>query len=194
LQALATRFLVGVAFTFASFWALFLDIPYPAFQLVGFSLNLVGSILMVSAYGREPKLLFVLPFKALRLTVLDTRSGIALFSYTWNEGKDLIDDQLFSGMLDALNKATQETIKRGKLQEIRVTDALIMIQYDTRYPVATFLVTTRPSQSLRDGLQMFAQKFSETFLTPTYNSSDMSQFSGALDLIGAIFPQVPVYN
>ncbi|HMF31941.1 MAG TPA: hypothetical protein VKK79_11020, partial [Candidatus Lokiarchaeia archaeon] len=112
-----------------------------------------GCILMAYAYSCEPKLLFVLPFTALRLTVLDTESGLPLFTHTWNRQGDLADEDLFSGMLQGISIIVRNSLKRGDVQEIRVADAIMIVYRNPAYPIAFVLAATRPSRTLRDGLK-----------------------------------------
>lgn len=94
--------------------------------------------MLVYAYFREPKLLFVLPFTALRLTVLETESGLPLFTYTWNRQGDLADETLFSGMLQGVSMIVKESLKRGSLQEIRVEGAIIIAYRIPEYPLPLY--------------------------------------------------------
>ena len=159
-----------------------------------FILASAGAVLMTYAYSREPKLLFVLPFTALRLTVLETEGGIPLFSHTWNRQGDLADEDLFSGMLQGVSMILKESLQRGDVQEIRMSNAIIIAYRNPEYPVAFVLVVTRSSRNLRDGLKLFAERFCNQYKTGFAVPNYVEQFSGAEDLVAACFPHVPVYD
>jgi len=189
----ATRYFLGVFFCLIAIITMISGIMQVLPGILAL-LGAIGAVLMVSAYGKQPKLLFILPFKALRLVVMDTESGISLFTHTWNAGSNLIDDDLFTGMLQGINSIVKESVKRGAVQEIRMADAIIMTSYDNRYPIACVLIATNPSKSLRDSLHLFAQQFTTRYNTCFDNYNEVSQFSGASDMINACFPFVPVYD
>lgn len=153
-----------------------------------------GIPLMVYAYSREPKLLFVLPFTALRLTVLDTEAGLPLFTHTWNRQGDFADETLFSGMLQGISGILKESLKRGEVQEIRMADAIIIAHRIPDFPVAFVLVATRPTRSLRDALRLFAERFCSEFCDCFAVPNNVEQFSGAEAIVTACFPHVPVYD
>ncbi len=157
----------------------------------------VGGLLMAYAYGSEPKLIFILPFKALRLTVHNTVSGISLFTHTWNPQGDLVEENLFSGMLQGINLIVKESLQRGNLQELRVEGAILIAYRIPEFPVAFMLVATRPTQSLRDSLKLFAENFCRQFrnqLANPSNVTDVHQYREAEALVAACFPHVPVYT
>ncbi|HME56452.1 MAG TPA: hypothetical protein VKM55_29905 [Candidatus Lokiarchaeia archaeon] len=159
-----------------------------------FILVSIGAPMMAYAYSREPKLLFVLPFTAIRLTVLETAGGIPLFTHTWNRQEKLADENLFSGFLQAISEFLQESLQSGAMQEIRVAEAVILTQRSPDYPVACVLVATRPTRSLRDGLKSFSDRFCGEFNACFVTLNDTSQFNEAEKLVTACFPHVPVYD
>ncbi|HME51792.1 MAG TPA: hypothetical protein VKM55_06215 [Candidatus Lokiarchaeia archaeon] len=159
-----------------------------------FILLSAGISLMAYAYGHEPKLLFILPFKAIRLTILETEGGISLFTHTWNRHGDLADEDLFSGVLQGVNGILKESLKRGDVTEIHMADAIIIAYRNPEYPIAFMLVATRPSRTLRDALKIFAERFLNEFHDRFATLNDVSQFSGGENLVTECFPNVPVYD
>jgi hypothetical protein len=154
----------------------------------------IGGILMAYAYGSEPKLIFVLPFRALRLTVLNTVSGVSLFTHTWNQQGDLVDEDIFSSMLQGINMIVQASLQRGKLQEIRAEGAIIIACQIPEYKIACMLVATRPTRSLRDGLKLFAEKFCQQFKDSLMVPNNVAKCCDAEDLVNACFPHIPIYK
>jgi hypothetical protein len=156
----------------------------------------VGALMDVYAYSHQPKLVFVLPFTALRLTALDTDSCLPLYTHTWNRqgGEDLADENLFSGMLQGVSMIVKESLKRGSLQEIHVEGAIIIAYRIPEYPIAYVLVATRPTRSLRDSLRHFADQFTARFKDGFTTPNNIDQFRGADEIVAACFPHVPVYE
>ena len=64
-------------------------------MILYFILVSVAAILTSYSFSHEPKLLFILPFTALRLAVLDTEAGLLLFTHTWNQQETIVNENLF---------------------------------------------------------------------------------------------------
>ncbi|MBN2152598.1 MAG: hypothetical protein JW839_14185 [Candidatus Lokiarchaeota archaeon] len=181
---------VGTILPVFGMFSVFIDV-----QMYTFSISMSAAVvLMVYAYVHEPKLLFVLPFTALRLDILETKGGLSLFTHTWNRQSSTVSDDLFSGMLQGVSLIVKESLNRGDVQEIRVSDAIILAYRNPDFPIACVIVATRPTRSLRDALRLFAERFYKEFSDYFTNVSDVAQFSGAEALVTACFPHVPVYD
>jgi hypothetical protein len=153
----------------------------------------IGKFFMVYAYGKEPKLIFVLPFKAIRLTVIQAESGIPLYNYTWSESTSLVDEDLFSGMLQGVSMIMRESINKGEVQEIRLSNAVLLIRRDEDHPIACVLIASKPSKTLNDCLDAFANRFCEKFSKFFLSPSVVSQFNDATLIINECFPHIPKY-
>lgn len=154
----------------------------------------VGAALMAFAVSKQPQIIFILPFKALRLTVIEADVGIPLFTHTWNTGDVLADEVLYAGMLQAINTFIKESLNKGELQEIRISDAIILTQRSDKFPIATVVIATKVSRTLRDGLNIFTERFCDKFSNYFSLPSDISQFISAADLVTECFPYVPEYS
>jgi hypothetical protein len=90
-------------------------------------LNLALSFFFYSwMWYNEPKLVFILPFKAYRLLVINSESGIPLFKYDWD--KDVVNEDLFSGLMMGISAFVKETIGKGALKEIHLDQAVLLIE------------------------------------------------------------------
>ena len=101
---------------------------------------------------------------------------------------------LFSSMLQGVSMIVRKSLKRGDVQEIRVSDAIILAHLSPDYPIACVLVATRSTRSLRDALKIFAERFYNEFHDGFATMNNVGQFSGEEDLVTACFPHVPVYD
>ncbi len=156
----------------------------------------VGVFLVAFVTARQPKLLFILPFRTIRLAVVDTKSGLPLFTHTWRQsGENLIDEDLFSGMLHGVSTIIKESLNRGNVTEIHLDKGILILQRSEQTSIACVLVTTKSSQTLRDALKLFGEKFYMQFkdkIATTIN--DAHQFAPASTLVTECFPFVPEYD
>ena len=116
-----------------------------------------SSILWGLIFVKQPKLAYILPFKAVRLTVIETNGGIPLFTHAWSS-EGLIDDSLFTGMLHATSQFMDESLKRGNVHEVHLEKAILLIQSSEKYPISSILLVTKSSRSLRHALNKFAER------------------------------------
>ena len=85
-----------------------------------------GTFILAIVYVIQPKLGFLLPFKASRLAIIDQEKSIPLYYHAWNRKDFLIDENLFSGMITALGLFVQETIQKGNIKEIQLEDSILI--------------------------------------------------------------------
>ncbi|MHA2270520.1 MAG: hypothetical protein ACXACI_01570 [Candidatus Hodarchaeales archaeon] len=150
-----------------------------------------GALLMAIAFVSQPKIGYVLPFKAERLTVIDIDSGIPLFTHTWNKKEEMLDDVLFSGMIGGLSHFTTEALRKGDIREVHLDQAILILERHKEHPVFFVLVTSNPSPSLRSALTSFAEKFSKEF---SFVVLDTDAYEAASNIILTCFPFVPEYD
>jgi len=159
------------------------------------ALMIAFAILLVSVvFVRQPKLAFILPFKVMRLTVIDTDSGISIFSHTWRSGAGIIDENMFSGMLQGVSDFIKESINRGNVDEIKLTEGVLILQRNQQTSAACVLVATKSSRTLRDALRRFSNRFCEQFKSCLPNTSEVGQFAPASSLVAECFPFLPEYD
>src|SRR5271157_5271951 len=145
------------AFLFPLSLILQLGLYVPGFNGILFAfLSIIGTYPVI----KEPKIAFVLPFKALRLVVIDTSSGLALFNHTWNTDEKFLDDDTFSSLIQGLGLFAAKAIGKGQIREMTLDQAMLIINRLEGKNFACVLITTRSSRTLRDALQSFTEKFS----------------------------------
>ncbi|HMF30332.1 MAG TPA: hypothetical protein VKK79_02890 [Candidatus Lokiarchaeia archaeon] len=152
---------------------------------------IVGLILILWAFSKAPQLGFVLPFKVRRLTVLSTTSGIPLFDYVWTHQKQLVDDTLYSGMLQGVGTIFQESLGRGKVQEVHMENGILILHYDETQNVAFVLLANTMTRTLRHALDYFAARFLQTYAVGNFSGGDVEQFSSASTLVQECFAFIP---
>ncbi|UCC20840.1 MAG: hypothetical protein JSV62_06050 [Promethearchaeota archaeon] len=124
----------------------------------------VGMLIIVSAvFIKNPKLAFILPFKVIRLSVINLNSGTLLFSHNWKSGKELKSDDLLSAMLQGIIMILRESLGKGDLQEINLEKAIVLAHKSNQFPLVYILIATNISKSLKNGLEMFVKRFEAEF-------------------------------
>ncbi len=148
----------------------------------------LGGILFGFSFMKDPKMLHILSFKMLRLQVIDTNSGIGLYSHTWKAGSEIGDENLFSGMVQGVSLIMQESIKRGTVEEIKLSKGILIIRHIPNSSIACVLVATKSTAPLRQALQNFAQKFNDKFREKFPLVNDTSNFEQASSIVNECFP------
>ncbi len=151
----------------------------------------IGTYILAAALVREPKLFYLMPSKAIRVAVFETKGGVALFSHTWPGQENVVDDSLFAGMLQGVSLFIRESLNKGELREITVDQATLIIHRRADHPIAFVLVVTRPTKTFRLALQTFAKRFVTQFESCFNNLAKVSQFTPASTLVNECFPYVP---
>ncbi len=162
----------------------------PGIQFLG----LTSIIVMVIIYVKKPTILFILPFKAIRLTVMETKGGIVLFTHRWGKNKGIPSDDLYGGVIQGINAIINESLDSGDIQEIKLANGVLLIQRDSNHNIAAVVVSTRSSRTLRDGLKVFEKRFIEEFGSFFPNYTDVSKYEGANSIISECFPFIPDYD
>ncbi|MHA1368367.1 MAG: hypothetical protein ACTSWN_05680 [Promethearchaeota archaeon] len=146
------------------------------------------------SFSKQPKIGFILPFKAMRLTTFDTAAGIPLFTHDWAPANTMSDVNLYASMLQGVSLIVKESLKKGNVTAIQMEHALLIVERSTEYEVAFAFVASRASQILHDGLKLFAEKFIIQFKEDLANPHEVSQFESVKSLIDECFPFVPEYT
>ncbi|HMF30052.1 MAG TPA: hypothetical protein VKK79_01460, partial [Candidatus Lokiarchaeia archaeon] len=154
----------------------------------------IGVLLMTIPIARHQKILFVLPLKAMRLTVLHTGSGIMLFTHTWDTSGMGGNEDIYAGMLQGVNMLFKESLNQGDVQEVHLANAIMLTYRSAEYPVACVLVAGKVSRTLRDALKLFAEKFYAQFADKFADYNNVSAFDSASALVAECFPFVPEYD
>jgi hypothetical protein len=155
----------------------------PWYLIVGFAY-----ILIVIAFTRMPIIVSILPFTAIQLSVVDMVGGIALFSHNWVKRDDLMDENLFSGMLSGIGMILNESTKQGDVREIELDNAKLILKKSEPHQVAFVLIASKSTKSLRISLKSFADKFIDGFSKHFGKSVDTSKFIPAAELVKNCFP------
>ncbi len=150
----------------------------------------IGTYIIAVALAKEPKLFYLMPSKAIRVAVFETKGGVAMFTHTWPGQEKIVDEMIFAGMLQGVSLFIRESLNRGELREITVDQATLIVHRRADYPIAFVLVVTRPTKTFRLALQSFANRFVTEYEKYFQDLSKVSQFTPASALVSECFPYV----
>ncbi len=193
LKQLVNFLLFGsILFSFVTATLYFLGTFIKMFNSLGFITHSLGALFTIIVIWKEPKVIYILPFKAYRLLVVETNAGIGLFKHDWAKLR-AVDENVFTMVLQAVGSILDELLKKGAIREIKMDRAVLLIQHNEDYPVASVLVTTKSSKSLRYGLKKFNSQFIEEFKSHFGGLYEVSRFKKAKVLVEEFFDFVPDY-
>jgi len=164
------------------------------FNGIAFISNAIGVLIIVVSMIKEPKLMNILPFKVQSLTVIDANSGIIMFKKNWMKEKNVVNDDLLSAVIQGFSNIFDNVINIGKIEEIHLNKAILLIAQKEKYPVLFALIATKSSKALRSSLDNFANKFLKEFKEFLDNPNEVAQFSTAKRFIEEIFYFIPEYD
>jgi hypothetical protein len=163
------------------------------FNSIGFITHSIGALLTIITIWKDPKIIYILPFKAYRILVVDTNAGTGLFKHDWAELK-AVDENIFSMVLQAVGSILDEVLRKGEIKEIKMDQAILLVQHTQNSPVASVLVTSKSSTSLKLGLKKFNREFIDTYQNQFDELYEVSRFKDAKKIVDHIFDFVPEYK
>ncbi|MHA1104724.1 MAG: hypothetical protein ACTSPN_03280 [Promethearchaeota archaeon] len=150
---------------------------------------IIGLVIFIIATEREPKLLYILPFKIHRIIVKD-RQGFPLFDHDWSESK--ITEKIFTGFINAVQLMSEEVMNIGGLLDINLQKGILIVYESDNLTVG--LVSSKSSKLLRDSVVKFTRDFESKFKTQLEKSiHDMEKYETASELIEKYFSNFPFH-
>jgi len=163
------------------------------FNAIAFIVNGIGAFTTIIVILKDPRIIFILPFKAYRILVVDTNASVALYKYDWAKVGEL-EETMFSMMLQAIGNVLDDILKKGEVKEIQMDRAVLLIQHDKIHSIASILIASKSSKSLRYGLKRFNEKFVSDFRTTLNGERKVGMFEETRALIDSVFDYVPSYK
>jgi hypothetical protein len=194
LKRLTTLLLIGsTLFSIATAALYALGSIIRIFNAIAFFVNGIGAFTTIIVILKDPRIILILPFKAYRILVVDTNASVALYKYDWAEVGEL-EEKMFSMMLQAIGNVLDDILKKGEVQEIQMDRAVLLIHHDKTCSIASILIATKSSKSLRFGLKRFNEKFISVFQTTLKGERRAGMFEETRDLVANVFDYVPSYK
>lgn len=153
--------------------------------------NSLGFLIFAYVFSTHPEVFYILPFKVIRLTVLDMESGISLYDHTWKFNEEMVDKEVYSALFNGIRVFVKDSMKHGDIDEIMTNDAVILFQIDEETNLAFILISTKSSRLLKNVLKRFAGKFKQKFGPSLEKRSEIALFNDAKEIIDDVFKFLP---
>jgi hypothetical protein len=164
-----------------------------AFNSVAFIIHSVGAVTNIIVILKNPRIIYILPFKAYRILIVDTNESVALYKYDWAKvGK--LEETMFSMMLQAIGNVLDAILKKGEVREIQMDRAVLLIHHDKTYSIASILISSKSSKSLKLGLKRFNERFINDFQNHLVGERKVGMFEETRVLVDTVFDFVPNYK
>lgn len=152
----------------------------------------IGALFTSYAFMKQPKLGYVLSFKVYRIMTINSESGLALYSYDWDN--ELFEDQLFSGALIGISAILKESLNKGLIKEIEFEQGKLIVKQLEDYPIFFVLLANDSRPILHRALDLFSKAFRDSFPVEQVSEYiETSKFAKAKDLLQESFPFVVNY-
>ncbi|MHA1460629.1 MAG: hypothetical protein ACTSO8_04025 [Promethearchaeota archaeon] len=163
------------------------------FNSIAFIVNGIGAFTTIIVIIKDPRIIFILPFKAYRILIVDTNESVALFKHDWAKvGK--LEENMFSMMLQAIGSVLDDILKKGEVQEIQMDRAVLLIHHDKTHSIASILIASKSSKSLKDALKKFNENFITVFRSNLDDERKVGSFKESQEIVDKIFDFVPNYK
>jgi len=163
------------------------------FNSIAFIVNGIGALTTIIVILKDPRIIFILPFKAYRILIVDTNGSIALYKHDWAKVGEL-EENMFSMMLQAIGNVLDDILKKGEVQEIQMDRAVLLIQHDKTHSIASVLIASKSSRSLKYGLKRFNEKFITVFQSSLDGERKIGMFEKTSEIVDKVFDFVPSYK
>ena len=163
------------------------------FNSIAFIVNGIGAFTTIIVILKDPRIIFILPFKAYRILIIDTNGSVALYKHDWaNVGA--LEENMFTMMLQAIGNVLDDILKKGEVQEIQMDRAVLLIHHDKTHSIASVLIASKSSKSLRYGLKRFNEKFIAVYHSNLAEERKVGMFEETREIVDMVFDFVPSYK
>ena len=163
------------------------------FNSIAFIVNGIGAFTTIIVILKDPRIIFILPFKAYRILIVDTNGSVALYKHDWaNVGA--LEENMFTMMLQAIGNVLDDILKKGEVQEIQMDRAVLLIHHDKTHSIASVLIASKSSKSLRYGLKRFNEKFIAVYHSNLDEERKVGMFEETREIVDMVFDFVPSYK
>jgi len=151
----------------------------------------LGILINAIIFIKEPKLAHILPFKAYRIIIQNTKSGNIVFKHDWNKLETEFSEKVFSGMMLAINTMFDKTISKGNVRKIKFDEAEITFKASEEVLLACILISSDSSITLRNSFSQFANDVFKDYNNIKKNAHSMSKYDNGIVLLEKHFPFIP---
>ncbi|MHA1675490.1 MAG: hypothetical protein ACTSYI_17905 [Promethearchaeota archaeon] len=188
-----SRFNIAGVFFYGAFPVIiqFTDLEHYLPGIANVSIAL-GVTIGTYALIKQPQIAFILPFKAYRILVVDTDVGMPIYSHEFSSSAEKFKEGVFSGFVKALGTLFDFTLDKGKVREIHLDEAVLILHSSDSKPLVSILIANKSSPSLMKAFQAFSTNlYHEKFQNYTY-SPELGNFSFIVDYVTKYFSFIPM--
>jgi hypothetical protein len=162
-------------------------------SVIGISTFSMGAGILINAivFIKKPKLAYIIPFKAYRIMIQNTNTGIILFKHDWNKLEALANENIFSGNMQAISTIFDLTINQGNVRKIKFDKAEITFIVSEKVPLTCILISSRSSITLRSSFDKFANDVFKDYIIIEKNSHSTNKYENGIALLEKHFPFIP---
>jgi len=150
-----------------------------------------GVLINAIIFLKEPKLAYVITFKAYRLLIQNTNTSIILFKHDWNELEAPESENIFSGNMQAISTIFDLSINKGNVKKIKFDEAEITFKASEKVPLACILISSDSSITLRSSFDKFADDVFRDYQNIEKNSHSTNKYENGTILLAKYFPFIP---
>jgi hypothetical protein len=97
-------------------------------------------------------------------------------------------------MLQAIGNVLDDILKKGEVQEIQMDRAVLLIHHDKTYSIASVLIASKSTKSLRYALKRFNEEFVENFQSTLDIDKKSGRIEGTRKILEKVFDFIPSYK
>ncbi|MBN1216030.1 MAG: hypothetical protein JXA99_11405 [Candidatus Lokiarchaeota archaeon] len=187
-KKLAAFLFFGITFGLILFFTLSILLYVIPFLVVFKNLAMFGTLIVVGCVLiKNPKMVYVLPFIVYRLIIKD-QNGHPLYDHNWSLSN--INENMFSGFINAIEIMSEEIMKIGGLLDINLQNGILTLNRSNYITVG--LTASKKSKLLEESVINFTIDFEQKFKRLLKKSCiDMTEYLSAQELIKKHFPNIP---
>ncbi|MHA1746006.1 MAG: hypothetical protein ACTSWW_08395 [Promethearchaeota archaeon] len=140
---------------------------------------------------KKPQIAFILPFKAYRILIVDSDVGMPIFSTEFVPVIEKFQVGVFSGFIKAIGTLFDFTIDKGKVREIHLDEAVIILHSSDSKPLVSLLIASKSSPSLLKAFRAFSENLFRELLADYQYSPDLNDFSSIESYVTKYFSFIP---
>ncbi len=115
----------------------------------------IGVLMVVFIVRNNPKLLYILTFRAHRMIVFGQKSGLLYYEYQWTPKE--FGHKLLASLMHSVSTLSEKVLESGVLDEMELQEGTVLFYDAKEYTIAVF--ANRPSKYLQTSIKGFAHDF-----------------------------------
>jgi hypothetical protein len=153
----------------------------------------IGSGLIIYAFLKSPQLAFILPFQVYRIDVIETASGLNVFSHAWDTASHT-NPLLYSGAYHGISHLIQEMTNKGSIKHIQMEQGVLIVSAAVTQPILCVLLVSGISRVLEKASDTFVSKLCKSFTPNQFFNVGPSDVQVIKSIVDECFPFIPDYT